>query len=271
MKRFRLVLIVTCLSIICVLFSGVSGVVFALDQDEARVSVAWSSETHYQGSSPTVTVLLISDSSEELTLYYFGLHFDWMDSNRFVGHDLSADPVIIPAYGSQILYPVTLQIPEDVSVGSHSYFVGIDGVQGESTSFSWDSSTLTLVVQNSGQDVYSGLVTQVASDITEAVDAEYQSSEAQSLLDQAENAYSQALSYANEENWVEALSALQTASSYLEQADTEEQNYVEPKSEQDPLLIIVGAAVVVVVAVLIVILVMKKRRQPLSINQPTET
>ena len=89
-------------------------------------------------------------------------------------------------------------------------------------------------------------------------------------MDQAENAYSQALSYANEENWVEAFSALQTASSYLEQADTEEQNYVQLKSEDDSLLIIVGAAVVVLVAVLIVILVMKKR-QPLSINQPTET
>ncbi len=267
MKRFHLVLIVTCLSIICALFSGV---VFALDQDEVRVTVAWSSETHYQGSNQTFSVFLISDSSEELTLYYFGLHSDWMDSDRFIGFDLSADPVIIPAYGSQLLPPVTFQIPEDAGVGPHSYFIGIDGVQGVSTSFSWDSSTLTLVVQKSGLEVYSGLVTQVASDITEAVDAEYQSSEAQSLLDQAENAYSQALSYANEENWVEAFSALQTASSYLEQADTEEQNYVEPKSEDDPLLIIVGVAVVVIVAVLIVILVMK-RRQPLSINQPTET
>jgi len=269
MKCFRLVLIVTCLSIIiCALFSGV---VFALDPNEARVSVAWSSETPYRGSSPTVTVLVISDSSEELTIYYFGLHFDWMDSDRFVGYDLSADPVIVPAYGSQNFSPVTLQIPENVSIGSHSYFVGIDGVQGESTSFSWDSLTLTLVVQNSGQDVYSGLVTQVASNITEAVDAEYHSSEAQSLLAQAENVYSQALSYANEENWTEAISALQTASIYLEQANTQEQNYVEPTSEQDPLLIIVGVTVVVVVAVLIVILLMKKRRQPPSINQPTET
>lgn len=269
MKLFRLVLVVTCLSIICALFSGVSGVVFALDQNEARVSVFWSSETQYQGSSPTAIVLFISNSSEELTLYYFGLHFDWMVSDRFVGHDLSNNPVIIPAYGSQNFSPVTIQIPEDASVSPHSYFVGIDGVQGESTSFSWDSSTLTLVIQNSGQDVYTGLVTQVASDIAEAVNTDYQSSEAKSFLEQAENAYSQALSYANEENWDEAISALQTASIYLEQADAEEQNYVAPKSAQDPLLII-GVAVVVLVAFLIVILVMKKRRQTPSINQPTE-
>ncbi|GAG34315.1 unnamed protein product, partial [marine sediment metagenome] len=103
MKRFHLVIIVTCLSIICTLFSGV---VFALDQDEVRVSVAWSSETHYQGSIPTFSVFLISNSSEELTLYYVGLHSDWMDSDRFIGYDLSADPVIIPAYGNQLLPPV---------------------------------------------------------------------------------------------------------------------------------------------------------------------
>jgi hypothetical protein len=267
MKHFHLVIIVICLSIICTLFNSV---VFALDQDEVRVTVAWSSETHYLGSSPTFSVFLISNSSEELTIYYFGLHSDWMDSDRFIGYDLSANPVIIPPYGNHLFTQVTFQIPGDISVGSHSYFVGIDGVEGVSTSFSWDSPTLTLVVQNSGLEVYSGLVTKVASDITEAVEAEYQSSEAQSLLDQAENAYSQALSYATEENWDKALSALQTASSYLEQADTEEQNYVEPKSQEDSLLIIIGAAVGVVVAVLIAILLLKKR-QHISHNQSTET
>ena len=123
MKRFHLVLIVTCLNIICALFSGV---VFALDQNEVRVTVAWSSETHYQGSSQTFSVFLINDSSEELTLYYFGLHSDWMDSDRFIGYDLSANPVIIPAYGSQLLPPVTLQIPEDAGVGPRSYFIVID-------------------------------------------------------------------------------------------------------------------------------------------------
>ena len=269
MKRFRLVLTVTCLSIIiCAIFSGA---VFALDQDKARVSVAWSSETPYRGSSQNVTVLFINDNSEELTIYYFCLHFDWMDSDRFVGYDLSTDPVIVPAYGSHNFSPLTLQIPENASIGPHSYFVGIDGAQGESTNFSWDSLTLTVVVQNSVQDVYSGLVTQVVSDIAEAVDAEYQSSEAQSLLEQAENAYSQALSYANQENWDQAISALQTTSVYLDQADAEEQNYDESKSDQYLLLIVVVVVVILVVAVLIVIRVMKKRSQLPSINQPNET
>ena len=271
MKCFRLVIIVTYLSIICALFSGVSSVVFALNQDEARVSVAWSTKTPYQGSNPIVTVFFINDSPETLTIDYFGLNFDWMGSNSFVGLVLSDDPVFIPAYGNQYFPPVTVQIPEDASLGPHSYFVGINGEQNESTDFSWNSSTITLVVELSGQDVYSGLVTQVASDIAEAVDAEYQSPEAQSLLEQAENTYSQALSYANQENWDQAISALQTTSVYLDQADAEEQNYDESKSAQYLLLIVVVVVVILVVAVLIVIRVMKKRSQLPSINQPNET
>ena len=267
MKRFHLLIIVTCMSIICTLFSGV---VFALDQDEIRISVAWlPSETHYQGSSSTFSLFLISTSSEELTLHYFGIHSDWMDPDSFIGYDLSANPVVIPAYGNQLLPDATFSIPDDVSIGPHSYFIGIDGVQGVSTSFSWDSPTLTLVVQNSGIDIYSELVNKVGGNISEAVNANYQSSEAKSLLNKAQNVYDQALSLGNEEKWNEAISALQDASTYLEQADNEEQKHIETNTQQDTLLIIVGVAVVV--TVLIITLVMIKRKQNPIVDQQTKT
>lgn len=268
MKPFRLMVIVACFSIICALFSGVGS---ALDQDEASVSLIWSNQTPYQGSSVTVSVFFASNCPEELTIYYLGLHFDWMALNSFVGRDLSDDPVTIPSYGSHIFSPMIILIPEDARVGIHSYFVGIDGLQGESTSFSWDSQTLMLTIKDSEEKVYNELVTRVASNITEAVNATYQSSEAQSLLEQAENAYAQALSLANEENWEKAISALQNASTYLDQADVEEQNYIEAKSQQDQLLIIVGVVVVVVVAVLIIILmVRRKRKHTAPVGQRTE-
>ena len=266
MKPFRLVVIVASFSIF---FAAFCGVVFALDQDEVRVSVAWSSEIYSRGSSQTVTVLLISDSSEQLTINYFGLHVDWMDSDQFIGSDLSDDPVIIPAYGNEYFSPITIQIPEDVSVGPHSYFLGIDGIQGVSTSFSWDSPTLTLVVQNSGIDIYSELVNKVGGNISEAVNANYQSSEAKSLLNQAQNVYDQALSLGNEEKWNEAISTLQDASTYLKQADNEEQKHIETNTQQDTLLIIVGVAVVV--TVLIITLVMIKRKQNPIVDQQTKT
>jgi hypothetical protein len=268
MKIFRLLIIAVCFSVMFALFNGV---VSALDQDEARVSVAWSSQTPNRGSNVTVTILLINDVSEELTIYYLGLHVDWMTSGTFIGVDISDDPVIIPSSGSHNFPPMTILIPEDASVGTHSYFVGIDGLQGESTTFSWDSLTLTLVIQKSEEEVYNELMTKIASNITDAVNSKYQSSKAQSLLGQAENSYDQALSVANQGNWEKAISALQNASTYIEQADVEEQQYVEAKSQQDLLLIIVGVVVVVVVTVLIIILMIwRKRKQIAPVDQPTE-
>jgi len=257
MKPFRPLLMIACFCIICALFSSVGS---ALEQDEAKVLVTWLSQTPYQGSSVIVHVTFLSNCSEELTIYYLGLHLDWMDSDHFVGHNLSDDPVIIPSYGSHTFYSITIYIPENAIVGTHNYFVGIDGVQGEYTSFSWDSQVLTLLIQNSMEEVYDELITKVASNITEAVNATYQSSEAQSLLEQAENAYGQALSLAAEENLEEAISTLQNASTYLKQADVEEQNYIETKSQQDPLLIIVGVAVVVIVTALIMALIVRRKK-----------
>jgi hypothetical protein len=257
MKHLSLIAIMISFWIFCVAFCGI---VIALDQDEARVSVAWRNDTYYRGSNSLVTVFFISDSLEELKIEYFGLHFDWMESDSFVGFDLSDDPVVIPALEARYFSSISIQIPEDASIGAHNYFVGVNGIQGESTSFSWNSSTLTLIVEGSGQEVYGELVTKTFNDISEAVDSDYQSSEAQSLLEQAENSYSQALSYANQENWNEAVSALESAYSYIEQADAKEQDYKESNNEQIALLFFIGITVVVV-AVLIVIFLLKKRKQ----------
>lgn len=259
MRPFRIVLIVACFSIICALFSGV---VSALEQNEASVTLTWSSQTPYQGSRATVMVFFNSDCAEELTVYYVGLHFDWMDSDAFVGPDLSNDPVTISGYGSYTFGPISILIPANASVGTHSYFVGIDGLEGISTNFSWDSQTLTMEIQNYEVEIYNVLITRVAGNITEAVNNTYQSSEAQSLIKQAENAYAQALSLANGGNWEEAIAALENADSYFEQANVEEQNYiVEAESQQNQLLIIVGVAVVAAVAVLIIILVVRRKRK----------
>lgn len=266
MKSFRLMSIAACFSIVFALFSGVS---FALDQDEANVSVTWSNTTLYQGSGVTVTVVFDSDSSEELTIYYVGLNFDWMDSDAFVGPDLSNNPVTISAYGSHTFGPIAILIPENVSVGAHNYFVGIDGLEGESAGFSWDSPTQTLQIQDYETLIYNSLLTQVAGNITAADSGTYQSSEAQSLLQQAKNEYALALSFANAENWEEAIPALQKAYTYLEQADAEEQDYIAAKNQQGDLLIIVGVAAAAVVAVLAIILMLRRKRKA-PVDQPTE-
>jgi hypothetical protein len=267
MKLFRVILIVACFSIICAQFSGV---VSALEQDEATVTLIWSNPTPYQGSSATVRASFKSNYAEILTIYYVGIHFDWMDSDTFVGPDLSANPVSIPGYGSYTFDPISVVIPENASVGTHSYFVGIDGLDEQSTAFSWDSQTLTVQIQTYEVEIYNTLRAKVANNITEATNQTYQSSEAQSLLEQAKNAYTQALSLANEENWGDAIAALQSAYSYIDQANIEEQNYVEAEGQQNQLLLIVGVVAVAVVAVLIIILlVRRKKKETAPVNQPT--
>jgi hypothetical protein len=266
MKPFRLIIITICFSIIFALFSGVS---FALDQNEASVSLIWSNTTPYQGSTVTVTVIFNSNIAEVLSVYYVGLHFDWMESDAFAGPDLSENPITVTGYGSYTFGPIAIHIPEDATVGDHNYFVGIDGLEGDSTGFSWDSPTQILQIQNYETLVYNTLLTQVADNITAADSKTYQSSEARSLLEQAKNEYDKALSSANTESWQEGITALQKAFTYIEQAEAEEQDFIEATSQQGDLLLIVAVTAVVVVIVLVIFLIFIRKRKPTE-DQVTE-
>lgn len=260
MKAFPLTLIVVSLSIICILNIGL---VSALEQGELSIVPSWLKSTPYQGDSTTVTLRLTSTSSNQLRIYYIGLHFDWMPADSFVGLDLSDDPVVVPASGIYIFEPMLIQIPANVSVGSHSYFVGIDGIEGSYDSFSWNSPDLTLQILDFRSKIYDSLLTRVDNNISSAVNAGYQSAEAQSLLAEAQTKRAEAETLAAAGNWGEATSTLQQAISYLEQAETAEQQYDEQQGGQQTLLLIVAVIVVIVVIVVIIaVMVRKRRKQP---------
>lgn len=278
MVHFRLLVIVACLS---VLFSLFSGIVFALDSNEtldsseARVSVGWSPNILYRGITTTANVLFINDSPEEITIYYFGLHFDWMESDNFIGYDLSNEPVTIASSEGTTFSPVTVQVPLNATVGPHTYFVGVDGVKGESN-FVWNSTTFTKNVLNSAQEVYDNLVNQVELEISKAVDADYQSPEAQSYLTKAETAHSNALTLAADQKLDQAISLLQSASFYIGQAENLEQNYDTPKNDTDnqnnhDLLILIIAIVAFVIVIVLVIYLTRKGKKTLAVEQTTET
>ncbi|MFZ7138670.1 MAG: hypothetical protein ACOWW1_09680 [archaeon] len=257
MKFSRLMMFVTCF---CLFWSLCSGVVFGFDTNDGAVTVTFSDETPAQGSNIVINVLFTNLCSKQIEVYYFGLHFDWMESARFVGPDLSEDPVTIPAGGSYTFSTIVVEIPSDVSVGSHSYFVGMDAFEeGQSESFSWDSPSEVIVIQDLWQDTYNDLLDEVAHNILVAENVTYKSPEAQSYLEQAQNSYSAALDHATQQNWEDAISALQSASMYLEQAQTEEQNYIEPEPEQDLTLMIVGVSVAAV-AIIVILLVLLRRK-----------
>lgn len=263
MKLNRLVFVIICLSIISAFLIGPT---IALEENEATATAFWLTEPINQGSIETVTIFFVNNSPQELQIYLVGLHFDWMETDQFVGNNLSNDPVVIPSYESYTFNSIAVDIPADTSLGSHNYFVGIDGLEG-GEDFSWNSPTFNLIVQNSAEITYNNLKTTISNKISEAVAENYRSSEAQSLLGQAQNAYSQAISSADSSNWDYAISLLQSASNYIEQAEVKEEEFIETSGSIDPLVILIGIGVIVIVVLVIIIFVRQKRMKTVSKEQ----
>lgn len=265
MKIIRLFFVIICFSIISALFIGSTN---ALEENDATVTALWLSLPINQGNIETVSIFLVNNSPEELQIYFVGLHFDWMESEQFLGNNLSNDPVIIPSLETYTFSPMTVDIPEDAILGSHSYYVGIDGLEGGST-FEWDSQMFTLVVQSSLEVEYNNLAATISNKIDVAIDKNYQSSDAKSLLEQAQDSYSQAVSLATNNNWDDAISLLQSTSNYLAQAEANEQEYIEKSGTFDPLVIIIGIGVIIIV-ILLVIILRQKRIKSISKEQKNE-
>ena len=246
-----------CFSFTLSLFFGVGN---ALEENEIIVSVVLTSQTGYPGSGAIASVFIVNNSTEILTIQYVGINFDWMPSDQFLGHNLSEDPVFIPSSTNHIFEAINIIVPPDASLGEHNYSVGIDGIKGTTESFSWNSQNYIFTVKDSQKQTYDNLLTQVSTKITESRSLNYQSSTAKSLLQQAEGAYVQALVFGNQNSWDEAVSMLNNASSYLEQADVEEQKYLEEKSSLENLLIIIGLIGVIVIGVLVVFYLIRRKK-----------
>jgi hypothetical protein len=149
LKSLRIALII---SIIVAAFLS-TGFVVALAQDGASVHTFFSTTTLKPGQPVTVNIFFTSNSSDSLQITRVGLHFDWMVADGFYGYDLTSTPVSVASGGTYMFNQISIVVPTNVTLGEHSYFVGIDGTQGtSSTSFSWSSPSLAVVVTgNNGQ------------------------------------------------------------------------------------------------------------------------
>jgi hypothetical protein len=141
MKQYQLLLTVACLSVIFVLFSGVC---FAIEPDDARVTPIWSNETPDRGTSVTLRVFYINDYVDPVTIQRVGVHLDWMEEDAFAGQDLSDEPVTIQSSSGDYFPPIVVSIPQDVSYGAHTYFISVQFVDETY----WDSPTKTLEIQS---------------------------------------------------------------------------------------------------------------------------
>jgi hypothetical protein len=141
-KSLRISVILTTIIIVAFLCSGFAA---ALNQDEASAQALFSSgDTLQAGKTVTVTIYFTSTAADELQITNVGIHFDWLPSGGFLGYNLSSPNLItIPSGGgSQALPALNIKIPDGTTAGSHSYYIEIDGTQGNSsTPFFWDSAS----------------------------------------------------------------------------------------------------------------------------------
>jgi hypothetical protein len=257
MKQLPLVIIAVSIIIICFLNTGL---VSALEPEEASVTLEWSSQTVYQGSIVNVVMTFHNNAADEITLDRVGLNFDWMSSDEFAGHDYSASPISVPAGGSQTFDAVTITVSNNTSAGEHSYFVGVDGSDSFGD-FVWDSPEFTIEILSSGQKSFMDLLQRVQEELNEALNVTYESPEAQSLLQQAEDAYTQANLDAGAGNYSAAITTLENMSSYLDQAEVAEQQYAEQMAQQQKLILIAAIVAIVVVVVVVIALVWRSRNK----------
>ncbi len=142
MKSLRSSLIISSI-VIVFLFSGV---VSALNTDEASLSAVWLNQTIRPNDKVPVVVTFSSNSTNVLQVTRIAFHFDWMGENEFFIKDLSA-PVTIASNDPHVFADMVIQIPVFVTPGSHTYFVSVAGLEGaEATEFIWDSPDFTLEI-----------------------------------------------------------------------------------------------------------------------------
>jgi len=137
------------------------------------------------------------------------------------------------ATGNQYTFPaITFNIPSDATVGSYSFTLSIQGQQKQLLGWSSISPTATasnaIFVHDAYERVYNQNIQQVQSSLTNAQNSNYQSPDAQALLQQAINMYNQASTLANQGQWQNAVNDLNTASNYLSQAQAAEAKYTPP-------------------------------------------
>jgi hypothetical protein len=146
MKTLRFALVA--MFIATVFFTG--ALVSALDTNALSAYPVLSKETANPGNNLAIRITLQSNTDQQLLIQRIGVNFDWMASTDFVGVDLSSSPITLSANGSYTSQPFFITVPLNATLGSHSYFVGIDGQEGtDQTDFSWDSGQFTVLVASS--------------------------------------------------------------------------------------------------------------------------
>jgi flagellar basal body-associated protein FliL len=127
------------------------GLVSALTSSDATILASLSNASPKPGDTVLVSVTFQSKVAQELQIYAIGVHADWMEADQLFGPNLSSNPATVDANGVYATQ-FTMQIPSSASLGTHTYRIGVDGLDSTGTAFSFDSadSSLQVVAGSSG-------------------------------------------------------------------------------------------------------------------------
>jgi hypothetical protein len=106
-----------------------------------------------RGEYSSVHFQFFSNTQKTLKVYNVGIHFDWMDKDQLIGIDLSSYPKTVAPMSSAVFDLINYTVPNNAQIGSHKYYIGIDGYDSDGNPFSWTSaeSTITVVSSSSSQ------------------------------------------------------------------------------------------------------------------------
>jgi preprotein translocase subunit SecG len=130
--------IVSIVTVLAVVFLSI-GLVSALSSSDVVIHASLSNPTPRAGDMVLVSVTFQSNVAQELKIYAIGVHADWMDATQLYGPNLSSDPQTVEAngvYSTQFSLP----IPSSASVGTHTFTIGVDGLDASGNAFSLDSA-----------------------------------------------------------------------------------------------------------------------------------
>ena len=141
MKTLKIIAVVT---LIAALFLTI-GLASALQASDATVTAYLSNTSPKAGNPVTISVTFQSNTATEMQVLRVGIHGDWMDDQGFEGPNMMDDPIPVQANGVYTTqFMVT--IPSTASIGSHSYYVGVDVADPTGSTFSFDSAHATIQV-----------------------------------------------------------------------------------------------------------------------------
>lgn len=134
--------------IVLVLSISLVSFVSALEKTDVSVTTFMASDTKERGEQTSIRILFNSNTNKSLTIYYVGIHVDWMNTDQLYGIDYSSSPKTVAPMKSAVIDIINYTVPTSASLGAHKYYIGVDGYDEDGKAFSWTSDEATLYVTN---------------------------------------------------------------------------------------------------------------------------